>query len=95
MTLAQGISWHMYYGISLMALLAGRDMTMNRISWTALGVGYFLTNSVVGFSTKLFPGDDTGIPATCGLILMAATLLTQVRIRPVDENVGPPANAAS
>jgi hypothetical protein len=78
MTLAQGISWNMYYGITLLPLLALRSLDASRLTWVYMAVGYFMANGILLHPTYHLFGLPRGVPLTIGLVIMTATLLAAI-----------------
>jgi hypothetical protein len=97
MTMSQSISWHLYFGIALLALLALRDLRPSRSTWFIMLSGYVLTNGIIGLDLHVLPRSDIGLPATFGLVVLCAALVAQVAqvTKPLaDQNDASSVNAA-
>jgi hypothetical protein len=94
MTLSQSISWHLYFGLTMLAILTLRHLRPTKFTWVVAGVSYALINTIAGAEMRFLPRSEIGLPATFGLIVMTLLVLAQVRKVFVDENVASSANSA-
>lgn len=89
MCLSQGISWNMYFGVTLVALLSLRDLNARRMTWAIMLASFIITNGNSGTEAGEFAFMPRGYIQTIGLIVMTATLISAIRKHGREKRLSP------
>jgi hypothetical protein len=90
MCVSQGISWNMYYGVTMVALLSLRDLHPSRTYWAAAAIGYVITTGILLHATYFLFGLSRGMPITIGLLTTTAIYAAVALQSPANRNLAHP-----